>query len=175
MFIDIEDVRLRKPESKDIEALYRQKNDPEAVLPLGGFGFGYARSGIARWVEAHEARSDEIIWVVASRDQDECMGHVGLYNIDHRIRKAEFAIMLGDARARGRGLGRAITQRVTSYGFEELNLQRVELSVLATNARARAVYEKIGFQEEGCLRRAQFKGGQYLDVVLMARLKEDAL
>lgn len=35
------------------------------------------------------------------------------------------------------------------HAFSNMNLHRVELAVLEDNRRARALYEKVGFVEEG--------------------------
>ena len=47
------------------------------------------------------------------------------------------------------------------------------LTVLANNPRAIALYEKLGFTHEGVKRQAQYKAGKFLDVVMMAKLRED--
>jgi ribosomal-protein-alanine N-acetyltransferase len=164
---------LRRPEPSDIEALYVQKNDPEIAALLGGFGMGYSVADLHDWVEYHRKRADEVVWAIVERATGKCVGHVGLYQIDHRVRDAEFAIMLGDRAAWGRGLGRGCTRFAVDYGFRQLNLNRVHLSVLATNERAIRLYHSLGFRDEGCLRQAQFKNGQYIDVLLMGMLASE--
>ena len=171
--IRLDQVVLRRPEPKDIDALYEQKNDPEVAALLGGFSMGYAQEDIRRWIEAHRTRTDEVLWVIAGGDDDRCLGHVGLYRIDHRIRAAEFAIMLGDRSVWGHGIGRLCTSFATQYGFLELNLNRISLQVLATNERAVRLYGSMGFREEGRLRQAQFKGGEYIDVIQMSMLRAE--
>jgi RimJ/RimL family protein N-acetyltransferase len=173
MFLALEDVNLRKPEPKDGEALYSQKNDPEVASRLGGFALGYSRADIAEWIERHRKTGNEIIWTIARRSDDACLGHVGLYNIDQRVRIAEFAIMIGDASARGHGLGTRVTRKVLDYGFDMLNLNRIELSFLSNNEPARRLYEGLGFVHEGVKRQAQFKLGQPIDVVLMSLLASE--
>jgi ribosomal-protein-alanine N-acetyltransferase len=164
---------LRKPEPADVEALYRQKNDPEVGALLGGFTSGYSRRDLEGWVEHHRTHRSEVLWVIAESDGDRAVGHVGLYEIDHRIRTAEFAIMLGDKSVWGKGLGRACTAFVVRYGFEQLNLNRVSLQVLETNTRAQQLYKSLGFVEEGRLRQAQYKSGRYLDVLVMSILRTE--
>lgn len=171
--IALGEVVLRRPEMEDVEALYHQKNDPAVASLLGGFSTGYSREDLRRWVEAHRTRADEVLWVIASAEDGRCLGHVGLYQIDHRIRSAEFAIMLGDRAAQGRGLGRLCTRFMVEYGFRELNLNRISLQVLATNERALGLYRSLGFREEGRLREAQYKGGTYIDVVMMGILRSE--
>lgn len=172
MHFDLGKARLRKPEPSDVDALFAQKNDPEIAALLGGFTKGYTRADLARWVEAHARAEDEALYVITDAD-DRCLGHVGLYKIDHRVRSAEFAILLGDKKAWGTGIGRACTSFMLRFGFEELQLHRIYLSVLETNERARRLYESLGFVHEGKLRHAQWKGGRYLDVHVMSILEDE--
>ena len=172
MHFDLGNVRLRKPEPSDVDALFAQKNDPEVASMLGGFTKGYTRADLARWVDAHAQAKDEALYVIADAD-DRCLGHVGLYKIDHRIRSAEFAILVGDRKAWGSGIGRACTSFMLGFGFEDLQLHRIYLEVLETNERARRLYESLGFVHEGKLRHAQWKGGRYLDVHVMAILEDE--
>ena len=167
-------VVLRKPEPKDLEALYAQKNDPEVARALGGFSRGYSHRDIEAWIEHHRNHESEALWAIIAEDVDgPCIGHVGLYEIDHRIRSAEFAVMIGDKSYWRRGVGRQVTDFAVRYGFEMLNLNRVHLSVLAGNEPALALYGSLGFQHEGVQRQAQYKDGQFLDVVLMSILRSE--
>lgn len=170
---DLGSVVLRKPEPEDLEALYVQKNSADVRASLGGFSTGYAMADLRQWLEVHRARVDEVLWVIAEVGTDRCLGHVGLYRIDYRIRSAEFAVMLGDPAFRGRGIGRDCARFMIDYGFLELNLNRIDLSVLATNERAIRLYERLGFLHEGRLREAQFRDGQYMDVLHMSILARD--
>ncbi|MBE0610648.1 MAG: GNAT family N-acetyltransferase, partial [Dehalococcoidia bacterium] len=60
---------------------------------------------------------------------------------------------------------------VCRFGFEMMNLHRIQLEVYANNARARHVYEKVGFVLEGCRRQALYKFGRYHDVLVMSLLE----
>lgn len=163
--------RLRKPELTDIDALHRFKNDPSVAALLTGTSTGWSRPDLQRWVEAHCTASDEALWVIAD-SEDRAIGHVGLYKIHLVHRSAEFAIVL-DRSTWGKGIGVRATRAMVDYGFDELNLERIELQVLADNERAIAVYRKFGFREEGLLRRAVFKGGRFHDVLVMAVLSDE--
>lgn len=167
------DYILRKPEPKDVPQLYQYRNDWNAIRSLGGFSTGYSIKDLENWVEAHRNRANEVLWVIANKENGDCLGHVGLYEIDYRIRSAEFAIFIGDTNYWGRGLGTRITQDMLKYGFEQLNLHRIELSVLATHDSAIGLYEKHGFKKEGCRRQAQFRDGRYVDIWVMGLLEDE--
>jgi RimJ/RimL family protein N-acetyltransferase len=173
MHHDLGELRLRKPEPHDIEPLYVWKNDPEIATMLGGFTTGYSRADLAKWIEFHRSAADEALFIVTRGTDDRAIGHVGLYKINHRLGTAEFAILLGERAAWGKGLGRSCTQFMCSYGFDQLNLRRITLEVLATNERAYKLYRSLGFVEEGRLRQAAHKNGAYVDVILMGLFREE--
>lgn len=174
MIHQLADCVLRPVEPRDAQRLYEFKNNIEVAAQLGGFHTGLALADVTDWVEYHRRKADEVIWTIADRADDLCLGHVGLYKIDHRVRSAEFAIMIGSKNHWGRGIGRAVSRAVVDWSFSELNLNRLCLSVLATNERAIRLYESLGFSEEGRLREAQFRGGRFLDVILMGVLQGEA-
>lgn len=164
---------LRQLEPHDVEYLYRYRNDRSVVGQLGGHSHGYSRADLANWVERHRGMSNEVLWAIATVKDDRCIGHVGLYDIDHRIRKAEFGILLGDTDFHGKGVGKHVTATMIAYGFEQLNLRRISLTVLASNKRALALYEQLGFIVEGRFRDDDFRDGHYGDVVMMSILDHE--
>ena len=103
----------------------------------------------------------------ASLRTDEHVGNVYLLNIDPIARSADFHIFVAKEHW-GKGLGKQGTRAMLVHGFEDRNIERIQLRVLADNARAIALYEGLGFKREGLHRRAAFKRGQYVDVVSMA-------
>ena len=166
-------VVFRKPEPADLESLYEQKNDYEVKNLLGGFSRPLSHADLAEWLERHRRLSDEVLWAIVSQDSGKCLGHMGLYKIDTVARSAEFGIMIGDQSAWGCGIGRVATAFALHHAFRRENLNRVSLTVLATNDRAIRLYLKMGFVEEGKLRQAQFKEGKYVDVVAMGILESE--
>lgn len=164
--------RLRKPERTDVPALYIIKNDPVIAAMLGGFSTGYSRADLEAWVESHRLATDEALFVIADAD-DRAIGHVGLYQIDHRRRSADFAIVIGDPTVWGRGVGRACSRFAIEFGFDMLNLRRIQLQVIETNERAIHLYHSLGFVDEGRLRQAYWQQGAYVDMLLMGLLIEE--
>lgn len=171
--INLGDVNLRALEPKDVECLYHYRNDWDVTRHLGGFSAGYSRENLEDWIRHHSNRVDEILWTIADAATDQCIGHVGLYQIDNRVRKGQFAIMIGDKTLWGRGLGTRVTEAVVSWAFSQLNLHKVSLHVLTNNERAIRIYETLGFRTEGILRDEQYRDGQFLDLMLMAVFEDE--
>ena len=72
--------------------------------------------------------------------------------------------------ARGRGLGAQLLQAAIDKSWAR-GLTRLELSVRADNPKAKALYERFGFEHEGLLRHASLIDGIYHDAHAMALLR----
>jgi RimJ/RimL family protein N-acetyltransferase len=173
MHLLLSTILLRKLEPEDAPNLYRFRNDPEVTSGLGGFSSGYSLQAIEEWVERHARASEDLVWAIADRETNACLGHVGLYRIDHRVGSCEFGLLLGDSSRWGRGIGKEVTTAIIGYGFDELNMNRIELSVISSNTRAIRLYEGLAFVREGVRRKAQYRGGEYLDLILMSLLRAE--
>jgi ribosomal protein S18 acetylase RimI-like enzyme len=73
---------------------------------------------------------------------------------------------------RDQGVGNALMARCIEWARESRVVERVELEVYAHNARAIHLYEKYGFEREGCKRRLYYQNGQPIDMLIMALLLE---
>ncbi len=72
-----------------------------------------------------------------------------------------------------RGIGRKILYELRRIAFEEFHAHRFFLDVYEDNARARHLYESLGFVYEGTLREAAFRDGQYYNLRLMSLLDRE--
>ncbi|MDP9514414.1 GNAT family N-acetyltransferase [Pseudomonas protegens] len=69
------------------------------------------------------------------------------------------------------GVGSRLLAAVLEVADNWMNLRLVELTVYADNQPAIGLYQKFGFETEGQLRDYAIRGGQYVDVLSMARLR----
>jgi RimJ/RimL family protein N-acetyltransferase len=72
---------------------------------------------------------------------------------------------------RGRRIGERLMREALAAAWQR-GLSRVELGVFSHNARARALYRKVGFAEEGVKRRRIRIDGVLHDEIMMAILRE---
>jgi aminoglycoside 6'-N-acetyltransferase len=74
---------------------------------------------------------------------------------------------------RGRGHGTAAQRLLTEYLFATYPIRRVEASTDVENIAEQRALEKVGFTREGVLRAAQWRAGQWHDLVVFSRLRTD--
>jgi RimJ/RimL family protein N-acetyltransferase len=73
----------------------------------------------------------------------------------------------------GHGLAVTATRLCAQFGFEELNLKRLEILTAAGNVRSQRVAEKAGATREGVLRQRLNISGVRHDVVMFSLLPKD--
>ena len=110
--------------------------------------------------------------MVVDRSTGRCVGEVVLNQVDPGNRSCNFRIMLGPA-GQDRGLGTEATRLMIDHAFTNLPLDRIELEVYDFNPRARHVYAKAGFVEEGRRRAALCYDGERIDAIVMGVLRSD--
>lgn len=109
--------------------------------------------------------------VIRLKTTGEFMGQV-MVTVDPTMREGTFGICLLP-KFWGKGYGTEATRYMVDYSFRWFGLQKMSLSVWASNARARAVYKKIGFKIEGRKRGTVrwFKQREY--IIFMGILYEE--
>ena len=73
----------------------------------------------------------------------------------------------------GRGYATEATQALLRFGFLELGLARISSWCIADNRASARVLEKLGFIQEGRLRRDEYFKGRWWDTLLYALLREE--
>ncbi len=95
------------------------------------------------------------------------IGTSDLHNIDHRLRRAEFGIMIGEKDCWGRGYGTETARLTLDYGFTALGLHNIMLTTQSYNERGIRAYLRAGFKELGRRREAHRLAGKPYDVIYM--------
>jgi RimJ/RimL family protein N-acetyltransferase len=116
---------------------------------------------------------DRQAFAIRTLADDRLIGLIGLYTIFWPQREAFMGIQIGERDYWGRGYGTDALQALLRYAFDELNLQRVSLSFLEGNTRARRSYEKCGFKLEGRERQTWAYDGRRWDEIYMGLLRAE--
>lgn len=166
--------QLRELERKDLAEINKWRNDPELISCLGA-PFRYINLNVDEaWFDGYmKNRHNTVRCAIVEEDQDVILGLVSLASIDHMNQSAEFHIMIGSKDNQGKGIGSFAVREMLHHAFDNLNLQRVELTVLEDNLRAQHLYEKVGFVKEGIKRSAKYKRGKFVNMLMYSVLKSE--
>jgi RimJ/RimL family protein N-acetyltransferase len=176
--------RLRPIEARDSERLWEAVQDPEGTR-LTGTTAVFTRDQIDEWASTVSDRPGRYDWAIcpaAMRDgkpvSDDMIGEIVLNDLDEAVGSANLRLQLLP-NYRGRGYGREAIDEVLRFAFDGVesdagpHLHRVSLDVLSINPRAEALYESLGFQQEGRLRDVYRDGDTWADAIVMSILEDE--
>lgn len=91
-------------------------------------------------------------------------------NTDNHFGEIEYCI--GEPFQR-KGLATEATKAVIQYGFNRINLHKVQICHKSINTASRRVIEKCGFVYEGTSRDFFYENGKYIDRLYYSILKDE--
>ena len=128
------------------------------------------------WIEGHEPGYNdgtEVVYAVALKERSELVGAAG-FRIDRDLNKAELGYWIGKP-FWNRGYATEATLAILAFGFETLQLNRIQAKHFARNPSSGKVMQKAGMVLEGTARQNAMKWGVYEDLVSYGILREDWL
>ena len=112
-----------------------------------------------------------ILWSIETLDR-ELVGTIALDAPDQKNGTFHFTMRIAREHRR-KGYGEEALRILLRYAFNELRLQKCNIACIETNGPAIALYQKLGFREEGRRRRDIFTNGRFYDNVLLGLIKEE--
>jgi RimJ/RimL family protein N-acetyltransferase len=148
--------------------------DADALVALGravaaedGLWLTYDRSRGDERRNVRSVQRDPNVAVFVAEAPEGVVGRLSIAR-DHGAYSrhvAELGLMVA-AGARRRGIGSALMEEAIKWA-RGIGVDKLELTVFPHNDPAIALYRKLGFREEGLIRRRYFIGGRYIDAMVM--------
>ena len=107
---------------------------------------------------------------VLADDTGRLVGETSIHAIDWRSRVAHVGICIWRPSDRGKGYGAAGSRAVIDWAVGHLGLHRLEAWILASNGASLSLFRSLGFVEEGRLTQRYLADGQYMDMLVLARI-----
>ena len=109
-------------------------------------------------------------WAVVDQESGHMIGTCGFTSFNCPSDSAEVGYVLNPA-YHGRGLATEAVRRVIRFGFEELELHRIEAHFMVGNDASRRLMERVGMTFEGFARESMKIKGKYCTVGTCAVLR----
>jgi [ribosomal protein S5]-alanine N-acetyltransferase len=111
--------------------------------------------------------------VMLKNDDREFIGNVSLRNVlPFPVHAATLGYAL-DGEYEGKGVMGEAVRAVIDFGFQRLNLRRIEACCMPANVRSAALLERVGFEREGLLRSSYFVNERWEDHLIWSRINEN--
>jgi RimJ/RimL family protein N-acetyltransferase len=157
-------VRLRAIEPDDWEHFYRWDQDTEAersgwqITPL------QSKEAVRKWTETQASvrpEDDNVRFAIETLDRV-LVGSLNVHGADTRNGTFEYGITVGRDHW-GQGYAADAIRVLLRFYFRERPYQKANATVYAFNEGSLALHRKLGFIEEGRIRRNYYTGGEYHD------------
>ncbi len=156
-------ITLRAIEREDLAVLHKWANDPEINSLLGAWHFPSSLNDQQKWFETLNLNSLNQRYAIDVPELG-IIGTANLVDINWKDKNAFHGIMIGNTQARGKGYAADTIMTIMRYAFEELGLNRLDGSMIASNEGSIGVYiKKCGWVLEGTKKEWYFRNNKYWD------------
>lgn len=172
--VETERLRLRRPQESDGSAIEPLINDYDIANASVTIPYPYPDGEAELYLNRAQVMwddEDRYSFIITDKETDAVMGLIFLH-INHHDNSAEVGYWLGRPFWGGGYMTEAL-KAMLQFGFEELNLNRIQASYFSDNLASERVMEKVGMIHEGTFRQAGRKWGKYKDVSYRAILRDE--
>lgn len=128
---------------------------------------------IRTFVSSMTASSNNYIYAIIEKSSGIHLGNIKLGPINQAHSYADVSYFIGEKSKWGKGYSTEAIWLITHFGFENLDLHRLQAGVYESNIGSRRALEKVGYTLEGRLRKKLKAVEHYEDHLLYGFLKED--
>jgi len=174
MLFESSRIFFRKMTEEDVSIYHKWRNDSEVMRTTNPSMDVFTLADTKQFVEhvilgSNTSKS----YMIIDKESLQPIGITSLIQIDLKNRNSECIIDIGEKEYWGKGYGKEALKLLLDYAFLEMNLHRVSLRVFSFNQKAIAMYEKIGFRQEGASRQSIYREGQWHDIIHMGILQQE--
>ena len=165
---------LRKIEYSDIDAVFEYASREEVTKYLlwsahetKAFTKAYLRE-----VQKQYRRHNFFDWAITLKNENKMLGTCGFssFNLIHNTGEIGYVL---SPDYWNKGIATEAARMVITFGFEVLDLNRIEAKFMIENNQSRRVLEKCGMKPEGIKREGIYAKGRYRDVEIYSITKSD--
>ncbi|HEY3342146.1 MAG TPA: GNAT family N-acetyltransferase [Anaerolineae bacterium] len=167
-------VRLRAMEPSDWMVFQTNDLDTDVARLCYEIPFPRSTAGTMKWAEhmATTPPQDDCYRLVIENRNGEVVGNLNTFECNRRCGTFKYGLAVMRPHWR-QGYASEAIQLVLRYYFGELRYQKVTVHVYDFNTASIQLHRRLGFQEEGRLRRMIYTGGQQHDEILFGLTAEE--
>ena len=144
IIMETDRIYIVRIDTKYIDFYLENMNNPEIYQYISTYPARiYTKEEEIEWVENNKHLYS---FTIIEKETNELVGNAGYHEIKNEI--GELGIWIAIPQQK-KHYGREILRALIEYGYQELNLKRITLTVHENNTRAIHLYQKLGFYKQG--------------------------
>ena len=173
------DIRLRLAEKSDAAMFAAHFNTSPVWIEraFDALNFPQTCEDAEKWLACYSAgpenaRDDRRAFIIEASQNGEFLGYIDVWETDIRNGVFKTGIKMLEGKA-GKGYATRSFIRVLEYYFNELRYQKCAVYIYEFNEASHHFHKKLGFIEEGRLRREYFSNGRFYDSICYGLMAEE--
>lgn len=169
-------ILLRKIELADAPVLFAYWSDPEVVKHMNIKPFTKLDQveEMINLLNNLAQQEQAFRWAIVRKRDDLVLGTCGFNNWDKENCRAEIGYELGQQFWRQGIMAESLTA-LLDFGFGKMELNRIQALVEPANRSSLGLLEKLGFKEEGVLKKYERVKDEFVDLTMVALLKSESI
>jgi RimJ/RimL family protein N-acetyltransferase len=161
---------LRLTDAPSLFAMLTTEEVARFISPPPSTVEGFER--FIAWTARQRSAGEYVCFAVVPHGSDAAVGLFQIRSLEPGFGSAEWGFALGSMYW-GSGIFVEGARLVLDFAFDVMGVHRVEARAAIRNGRGNGALRKIGAVQEGVLRRAFLRNGEYLDQVLWSIVSDD--
>jgi RimJ/RimL family protein N-acetyltransferase len=167
-------VRLRGIEPEDWQTVYDWNLDSGMIRHLDYVWPPQSKAAVRQWAErvaTERPQNDSYFWGIENL-AGELVGAISTHDCDARAGNFEYGVSIREEHRR-KGYAAEAIGILMRFFFEELRYQKATIHVHSNNEPSIRLHQRLGFVEEGKLRRVVYTSGRYYDEFIFGMTAEE--
>ena len=172
--LETERLILREATEEDAKDMFVYLSDQLVVKHMGISACESVEEVLdeIKWYKSIYKNRTGMRWGITLKDSGKVIGSCGFLNRNPRHFRSEVGYELSREHW-GKGIANEALERVLKFGFEHLELERIEALIEPKNLSSQKLVERQGFTREGLLRHYEYTNGKFDDLYMYSILKGD--
>lgn len=173
--LETQRLKIRLFKREDANDLYEYCSDEEVTKYIYFPKYNSiadAEKRIEKCLKSYETLEKPIPWAIEYKEDKKLIGSIDFvtWDIENNIAEVEYAI---NSKYWNKGIMTEALKAVIKFGFEKMDLNRIELYCDERNIASARVMEKNGLKLEGVLRAKKFVKGECINLKVYSILKDE--
>lgn len=175
-FLETRRLTLRQLSRLDDQAIFEIRSNYQVTKYNSGDAYTTIDQAekLIQNIRTEYVEKKTVRWGITLKPDDKVIGMVGFNYWDRVDHRASIGFDLRQDQWR-KGIMTEAVQEVIRFGFEHMELNRIEADASIYNVGSITLLQKVGFIQEGVQREQYYEDGNYHDLILFALLKREWL
>jgi ribosomal-protein-alanine N-acetyltransferase len=131
----------------------------------------YTKADLTAYIAQMNESLSDYLFGIFLKEKDLHIGNIKIGNVDHKRKKADVGLLIGNKAMWGNGYATEAIGLVTDYAFNQLDLNKLIAGMFIDNVGSIKAFSKLGYKQILSSKTSD-SVGKAVDIILLEKVKE---